>query len=57
MGEFTATLVEGEFLGQEPKPDYETICDRALGKLKMGRQSAASKAIDAFIRELSLGER
>ncbi|MEH2423439.1 MAG: hypothetical protein V7K48_21760 [Nostoc sp.] len=26
--------------------------DRTLTKLKMGRQSAAAKAIDAFIREL-----
>ncbi|MHC5717181.1 MAG: hypothetical protein ACYTX0_34960 [Nostoc sp.] len=40
------------------------ICDgyarrrhRTLSRLKMGRQSAEGKAIDAFIRELSLGER
>ncbi|MBN3949939.1 MAG: hypothetical protein HWQ38_27095 [Nostoc sp. NMS7] len=42
-------------------PDYQAIrdsealrrtADRTLGKLKMGRQSAAGRAIDAFIKEL-----
>lgn len=33
-------------------PDYQAIRDRTLGKLKMGRQSAAGKAIEAFIKEL-----
>ncbi|MHC5595508.1 MAG: hypothetical protein ACYTXC_06015 [Nostoc sp.] len=43
---------EGETLGQEVSPDYEAIRDRTLNRLKMGRQSAALMAIDAFIREL-----
>lgn len=30
----------------------ETIRDRTLNKLKVGRQSSAGKAIDAFIKEL-----
>lgn len=33
-------------------PRLAEIKDRTLNKLKMGRQSAAGKAIDAFIREL-----
>lgn len=36
-------------------PDYEAIRDRALAKLKMGRQSPAGKAIQAFIKELTRG--
>ena len=32
--------------------DYEAARDRALAKLKMGRQSPAGKAIQAFIKEL-----
>ena len=32
--------------------DYEAVRDRTLNKLKVGRQSAAGKAIDAFIKEL-----
>ncbi len=35
-----------------PQPDYSKIRDRTLNKLKMGRQSASGKAIDAFIKEL-----
>lgn len=35
------------------QPDYEATRDRVLAKLKMGRQSAAGKAIEAFIKELS----
>ncbi|MBD2416038.1 hypothetical protein FACHB389_35155 [Nostoc calcicola FACHB-389] len=34
------------------QPDYEATRDRVLNKLKVGRQSAAGKAIDVFIREL-----
>lgn len=33
-------------------PDYEAARVRTLNKLKVGRQSASGKAIDAFIREL-----
>lgn len=33
-------------------PDYQQLRERTLNKLKMGRQSAAGKAIDAFIKEL-----
>lgn len=33
-------------------PDYEAARDRALAKLKMGRQSPSGKAIQAFIKEL-----
>ncbi|MEH1975229.1 MAG: hypothetical protein V7L02_18850 [Nostoc sp.] len=36
-------------------PDYEAIRDRALSKLKMGKQSTAGKAIEAFIKELKHG--
>ncbi|WP_193200977.1 hypothetical protein [Nostoc sp. MG11] len=36
----------------QSQPDYEAIRSRTLTKLKLGRQSAAAKAIDAFIREL-----
>jgi len=31
----------------------ETIRDRTLKKLKVGRQSSAGKAIDTFIKELN----
>jgi hypothetical protein len=34
------------------QPDIDSIRDRTLTKLKMGRQSPAGKAIQAFIREL-----
>ncbi len=40
LGEFAASLAEGESLGQELKPDSETICDRTFSILKMGRQQA-----------------
>lgn len=33
-------------------PDYQSVRDHTLNKLKMGQQSAAGKAINAFIREL-----
>lgn len=39
-------------LGTSLAPDYEASRDRTLSKLKMGRQSPAGKAIQAFIREL-----
>ena len=37
---------------QDLPPDYQAVRDRTLNKLKMGRQSASGKAIDAFIKEL-----
>ena len=40
-------------VGNSLAPDYEAIRDRALAKLKMGRQSPAGKAIQAFIKELT----
>lgn len=49
-------------VGNSLAPDYEATRDsealrrtaeRTLSKLKMGRQSAAGKAIDAFIKELA----
>lgn len=39
------------------QPDYEATRDRTLTKLKMGRQSAAGKAIDTFIKELQHKEK
>ncbi|MBD2416111.1 hypothetical protein FACHB389_35965 [Nostoc calcicola FACHB-389] len=39
-------------VGNSLAPDYEATRDRVLNKLKVGRQSAAGKAIDVFIREL-----
>ncbi len=33
--------------------DYEAAREKVLKKLKMGRQSAAGKAIDAFIKQMS----
>lgn len=41
--------------GASVQPDYEAARDRALAKLKMGRQSPAGKAIQAFIKELMRG--
>ena len=40
-------------VGNSLAPDYEAVRDRALAKLKMGRQSPAGKAIQAFIKELT----
>lgn len=37
------------------QPDYEATRDRTLNKLKVGKQSTAGKAIDAFIKELKHG--
>ena len=42
-------------VGNSLAPDYEAVRDRALAKLKMGRQSPAGKAIQAFIKELTRG--
>ncbi len=39
-------------VGNSLAPDYEPIRDRTLNKLKVGRQSSAGKAIDAFIKEI-----
>ncbi|MEH2149935.1 hypothetical protein [Nostoc sp.] len=41
--------------GNFAQPDYEAARDRALNKLKVGKQSTAGKAIDAFINELKHG--
>lgn len=41
--------------GNFAQPDYEVTRDRALAKLKMGKQSTAGKAIEAFIKELKHG--
>lgn len=38
--------------GSPVAPDYEATRDRTLAKLKMGRQSPAGKAIQAFIKEI-----
>ncbi|MBN4002207.1 hypothetical protein [Nostoc sp. LPT] len=38
--------------GASVQPDYEAIRDRTLNKLKVGKQSTAGKAIDAFIKEI-----
>ncbi|MDZ8239308.1 MAG: hypothetical protein RMZ69_19515 [Nostoc sp. ChiQUE01a] len=41
-----------ETMGNSVQPDYLYFRDRVLGKLKVGRQSASGKAIEAFIKEL-----
>lgn len=41
--------------GKSLQPDYEAIRDRTLNKLKLGKQSTAGKAIEAFIKELKHG--
>ncbi|GEM_PF-2511501 len=41
-------------MGNSVEPDYLSIRDRVLAKLKVGRQSAGEKAIEAFIKELRL---
>lgn len=53
---------ENQQLRQQPQtagtfvqPDYEAIRDRTLNKLKVGKQSTAGKAIEAFIKELTRG--
>ncbi|MBH8575816.1 hypothetical protein I8752_23005 [Nostocaceae cyanobacterium CENA369] len=43
-----------EATGNSVEPDYLSIRDRVLAKLKVGRQSAGGKAIEAFIKELRL---
>ncbi|MHC5827656.1 MAG: hypothetical protein ACYT04_70185, partial [Nostoc sp.] len=42
-------------VSQSLQPDYEATRDRTLNKLKVGKQSTAGKAIDAFIKELKHG--
>lgn len=53
---------ENQQLRQQPQTaspsqerDIDSIRDRTLAKLKMGRQSPAGKAIQAFIKELTRG--
>ena len=41
--------------GNFAQPDYEAARDRTLNKLKVGKQSTAGKAIQAFIKELTHG--
>ena len=48
----TALLENLKTASASVQPDYEAARDRALAKLKMGKQSTAGKAIDAFIKEL-----
>ena len=47
-------LLRQETADASVQPDYEVTRDRTLAKLKMGRQSSAGKAIDAFVKELAL---
>jgi hypothetical protein len=44
--------VDGVNILKVTQAQIETIRDRTLNKLKVGRQSSAGKAIDAFIKEL-----
>jgi hypothetical protein len=37
----------------QSRPDYEAIRSSVLAKLKVGKQSAAAKGIEAFIKELN----
>ncbi|MEH2394124.1 MAG: hypothetical protein V7K21_21485 [Nostoc sp.] len=41
--------------GNFAQPDYEAARDRTLNKLKVGQQSTAGKAIQAFTKELTHG--
>lgn len=51
LGGVASPTQEAISVGQQEKPDYETIRSNVLSKLKVGKLSAA-KAIDAFIEEL-----
>lgn len=42
-------------VGNSLAPDIDSIRDRTLAKLKVGSQSTAGKAIQAFIKELTRG--
>ncbi len=44
--------VDGVNILKVTQAQIETIRDRTLKKLKVGRQSSAGKAIDTFIKEL-----
>ncbi|MCC5599132.1 hypothetical protein [Nostoc favosum] len=48
LGQSPATL----FTPVDASVDIDSIRDRTLNQLKMGRQSPAGKAIQAFIKEL-----
>jgi chromosome segregation ATPase len=39
-------------MGNSVQPNYEVVRDRVLNRLRLGRQSQAGKALDAFIKEL-----
>ncbi|WP_104898469.1 hypothetical protein [Nostoc sp. 'Peltigera membranacea cyanobiont' N6] len=47
--------LELQTAGASLAPDYEAIRDRTLNKLKVGKQSTAGKAIEAFLKELKHG--
>ncbi len=44
--------VQLQSAGKQVQPDYDSIRDRTLNKLKVGKQSTQGKAIDAFIKQL-----
>jgi len=39
-------------MGNSMEPNYEVARDRVLNRLRLGKQSQAGKALDAFIKEL-----
>jgi len=39
-------------MGNLVEPNYEVVRDRVLNRLRLGRQSQAGKALDAFIKEV-----
>ncbi len=47
----TEQVSENEHIAPN-EPNYAAVRSRTLSKLKVGRQSTAGKAIDAFIKEL-----
>lgn len=52
-GKIESPVVEDSATGQHNNEDLMLTRDRVLAKLKMGKQSAVGKAIEAFIKELS----
>ena len=42
-------------MGNSTEPNYEVVRDRILNRLRLGRQSQAGKALDAFIKEILRG--
>ena len=39
-------------MGNSVEPNYEVVRDRVLNRLRLGKQSQAGKALDAFIKEI-----